>query len=195
MTTIGLGDLVAGVKGGQNGWYLAYIQFWLLFGFGWLSLIITLAVEIYNARATYAVQAVSKSLAKATKVTRRSSFSGTRNIAVVGNDYLQRELTMIQAAIEYEQEQNGGKGLVERAKSTGDLEQLRNIVDGRLKSRKHKRDASMQLNTTLEEDENEDLNEITRIVDLDRNGIINSIEERTGSGILLVLRGRSNSSP
>ena len=55
ISTIGFGDLVAGAQEGAPTWYRIFVCCWLMFGLGWLSMIISLLISIFRVQATQVV--------------------------------------------------------------------------------------------------------------------------------------------
>src|SRR5271170_6490604 len=97
LATIGLGDLVAGNSPNHPLWYRIYIQLWMIFGLGWLSMIISLVIgkareggqRVVNAATKHVARHIKRTIVatvrtdQPSKVRRHGSFSGRHNVSVM----------------------------------------------------------------------------------------------------------------
>ena len=61
LTTIGFGDNVAGLEDPKFlPLYGAFVCLWQLFGLGWLSMNVSLTLEVFHKRATFATKKIDK---------------------------------------------------------------------------------------------------------------------------------------
>ena len=66
LITIGFGDNVAGLEGNRQflPLYGAFICIWQLFGLGWLSMNVSLTLEVFQKRATGLTKRIEDKIAK-----------------------------------------------------------------------------------------------------------------------------------
>ena len=64
LTTIGLGDFVAGANDDAPVWYRILLNIWLLLGLGWLSMIISLLMHMVRRKTTKVVEIASRKVEK-----------------------------------------------------------------------------------------------------------------------------------